>query len=246
MKPVLVGCSHGTDSDAGRAAIRAILAGVRAARPDLDVREAFVDVQEPEVADVVGAAVGAGLTAVVVPLFLSVGYHVRVDIAAAVANRPAVAVHPLGPDPRLVEVLLDRLATAGARGDDAIVLAAAGSTDARAAVAVTEIATALDAAWGGGPITIGYGAGASPRVPAALATAREAGTERVVIAAYLLAPGFFHDRLLDVGADVVTEPLAPDPRLVQIVLDRYAEGVAQLTAGAPAAGRPVAASGPPA
>ena len=238
MRPVLVGCSHGTDSTAGRAAIRAILAGVRAARPDLDVREAFVDVQDPKVADVVGAAVDAGLTAVVVPLFLSVGYHVRVDIAAAVADRPAVAVHPLGPDPRLVEVLRDRIDAAGARPDDAILVAAAGSTDPRAAVAVTEIAAALDGAWNGGPITIGYGAGASPRVPEALAAARAAGTGRVVIASYLLAPGFFHDRLLVAGADVVTEPMAPDARIVQIALDRYAAGVAELEVAQVTQGRP--------
>src|SRR5690606_29719225 len=51
--PVFVGCSHGTDSVTGRAAIRSILDDVAAARPDLDVREAFVDVQLPEVADVV-------------------------------------------------------------------------------------------------------------------------------------------------------------------------------------------------
>ena len=46
---------------------------------------------------------------------------------------------------------------------------------------------------------------------------------RVVVASYLLAPGYFHDRVLEAGADVVTDPLAPDDRLVQIVLDRYDE-----------------------
>ncbi|MGO1179633.1 MAG: hypothetical protein ACTMLC_09950, partial [Cellulosimicrobium funkei] len=37
--PALVGCSHGTDDLAGRAVVRALLDDVRAARPDLDVRE---------------------------------------------------------------------------------------------------------------------------------------------------------------------------------------------------------------
>src|SRR5690606_14909530 len=104
--PVLIGCSHGTDSVAGRAAIRSILDDVRALRPELDVREAFVDVQLPEVADVVGEALSDGgvagseegsrgsdagpVGAVVVPLLLSTGFHVKVDIADSVAGRPAV------------------------------------------------------------------------------------------------------------------------------------------------------------
>ena len=54
--PVLVGCSHGTNSLVGRATIRSLLAGVVAARPELIVREAFVDVQMPQVAGVVAAA----------------------------------------------------------------------------------------------------------------------------------------------------------------------------------------------
>lgn len=220
--PVLVGCSHGTDDLAGRAAIATILDDVRALRPDLDVREAFVDVQQPEVADVVAAALADGGAAVVVPLLLSVGYHVRVDIAAAVDRPGAAAAVPLGPDPRLVDVLADRLEAAGLACDDAVVLAAAGSSVAAAAVAVEEVAAGL-ARRLGRPVTVGYGAGAHPRVPVAVAQAR-AGLPpggRVVVASYLLAPGYFLDRVREAGADVVAEPLAPDGRLAAIVLDRY-------------------------
>lgn len=226
--PVLVGCAHGTDSAAGRLAIGTILAGVRAVRPDLDVRDAFVDLQTPAVADAVAVVGNEGRAAVVVPLLLSGGFHVHVDIAAAVARPRAVATAPLGPDPRLVQVLLDRLESAGATPDDALVLAAAGSTDPRAAAAVEEVAAALRAAWPGGPITVGYGSGSTPRVPDAVAAARVAGARRVVIASYLLASGFFLDRLHQAGADVVTAPLAPDPLLVEIVLDRYTAGAAQI------------------
>ncbi|MGO2702390.1 MAG: sirohydrochlorin chelatase, partial [Cellulosimicrobium funkei] len=136
--PALVGCSHGTDDLAGRAVVRALLDDVRAARPDLDVREAFVDVQQPEVADVVTAVVapsdgGAPGDAVVVPLLLSAGFHVSVDVAAAVEDRgpgtgAAAASGPLGPDPRLVDLLAERLAEAGLRDGDAVVIAAAGSS----------------------------------------------------------------------------------------------------------------------
>ncbi|MCL3861620.1 sirohydrochlorin chelatase [Actinotalea sp. K2] len=235
--PVLVACSHGTRDPAGRATIHALLEGIARARPDLDVREAFVDVQEPEVADVVaqaqrelrpepGAASGAGAggdeatEVVVVPLLLSAGFHVHVDIAAAVQDVRAVATGPLGPDPRLAEILADRLAEAGATDDDAVVLAAAGSSDARAAADVEQVVARLQAGRRG-PVSIGYGSASHPRVPVAVAAAREAGARRVVVASYLLAPGYFHDRLAEAGADLVTAPLGPDPRLVQIAVDRY-------------------------
>ena len=219
--PVLVGCSHGTDSVTGRAAIRSVVDGVRRARPDLDVREAFVDVQQPEVADVVAGALDDVGAAVVVPLLLSAGFHVHVDIAEAVAPDGAAASGALGPDPRIVDILVDRLSAAGAGDGDAVVLAAAGSSDPRAAEAVEEVARVLRTAWAHDPVVVGYGAGARPSVPDAVAAARATGAPRVVVASYLLAPGYFHDRLLTAGADVVTEPLAPDDRLVDVVLDRY-------------------------
>ena len=237
--PVLVGCSHGTDSAAGRRAIASILADVRRVRPDLDVREAFVDVQQPAVADVVDDALVTA-PAVVVPLLLSVGFHTKVDVTAAVQRPGAAAAPPLGPDPRLVEILVDRLARVAASRHDAVVLAAAGSSEPAAAEAVEEVARAL-AERLGRPVAVGYGAGAHPRVPEAVATARATSRGRVVVASYLLAPGYFLDRVLEAGADVVTAPLAPDPRLAELVLDRYTDACG-------AAGRswaaPVAPGGP--
>ncbi len=234
--PVLVGCSHGTDSTAGRAAIRSILDDVVAARPDLDVREAFVDVQQPEVADVVADAL-AHAPAVVVPLLLSVGFHTKVDVAAAVEPPGAAASRPLGPDPRLVAILADRLAAAGLRDADAVVLAAAGSSEPASADAVRVVAEGL-ADRLGRPVHVGFGAGAHPRVPVAVAEARAALVDdgRVVVASYLLAPGYFLDRVREAGADVVTDALAPDPRLAAVVLDRYAEQSAAAAAGWQGAG----------
>ncbi|MCC2308218.1 sirohydrochlorin chelatase [Cellulomonas chengniuliangii] len=220
---MLVACSHGTDDVRGRHAIRGLVASVRAARPGLDVREAFVDVQEPRVDSVVRAASDEGRDVVVVPLLLSAGFHVHVDIAAAVAAPRAVAAHALGPDPRLVEVLARRLRGAGAGAGDAVVLAAAGSSDPRAARDVEAVVARLRSAWTAGPVTVGYGAGCAPRVPEAVAAARLAGARRVVLASYLLAPGYFHGRLLEAGADVVAAPLVGDGALVDVVLDRFDE-----------------------
>src|SRR5947209_9421804 len=95
--PVLVACSHGTGDVTGRHAVQGLVAGLAVARPQVQVSEAFVDVQQPEVADVVRTVTDAGEQAVVVPLLLSTGYHVEVDIRRAVQGRPAAAAVALGP-----------------------------------------------------------------------------------------------------------------------------------------------------
>lgn len=219
--PVLVACSHGTADPAGREVVSGILAAVRRRRPGLDVRPAFVDVQEPAVARVVEAVAAEGRRAVVVPLLLSAGFHVHVDVAAAVAGRPAVAAGALGPHRRLAECVRDRLVAAGAGPGDAVVLAAAGSSDARATADVETTRAMVEEMWSHGPVRSAYGSAAEPSVPDAVAQLRADGAARVVVAAYLLAPGWFHDRLAVAHADAVTAPLAPDRRVVDVVLDRY-------------------------
>ncbi|MGO4491389.1 sirohydrochlorin chelatase [Arthrobacter sp. 2YAF22_2] len=238
--PILIACAHGTSSSQGAAEVNALRAGLAALRPDLDVREAYVDVQDPDLTAVV-AGLQAGESAVVVPLLLSVGYHVKVDIARAVNGRPGtLAAAPLGPDPRLAALLDQRLRKAGVNDNDAVILAGAGSSDATAAENVEELAGQLRALRSN-RIVAAYGASAKPSVPEAVAmlraeaaggagAGRSAGAVdlggRVVIASYLLAPGFFHDELAKAGADLVTAPLLPSPVLAEIALARYDAAVA--------------------
>lgn len=229
MTTALVVCAHGTRDPAGRAAVRAVVDEVAALLPGVDVREAFVDVHGPFVADVVAAlpAAGAGepLAGVVVPLLLAGGYHVHVDIAEAVAARPDVVATPaLGPDDRLVDVVLDRMAAASAPAGAAVVLVPAGSSDARAQADSDEVARRLAERWDG-PVTIGFAAGPVPSVAEGVAAARGGGAGPVVAASYLLAPGFFQRRVEECGADVVTGPVLPDPRVAEIVVERYRAAV---------------------
>jgi len=235
--PVLVGCAHGTRSTSGRRAVAELLVAVGDARPDLDVEPAFVDVQPPSVAEVVARLAGSGRACVVVPLLLSAGFHVRTDVADAVRSAAgAVAAPALGPDPRLVEMLRDRLQSAGAVAGDGVVLAAAGSSEPRAGADVELMRSALAARWTG-PVVAGFGASATPTVAEAVTALRDGGSRRVAVASYLLAPGHFHDRLDRAGADVVAAPLLDgldgldgpvDVRLVEIVLDRYTSTIKEL------------------
>jgi sirohydrochlorin ferrochelatase len=238
--PIMIACAHGTSSVQGAAEVNALRDAIAALRPGLEVREAYVDVQQPDLVDVV-AGLPAGEPAVVVPLLLSVGYHVKVDIARAVKGRPgSLAAAPLGPDPRLAALLDQRLREAGVTDRDAVVLAAAGSSNPNAAVSVEELAAQLGELRSN-RIVPAYGASAKPSVPDAVAMLREeaqggagAGESagavdlggRVVIASYLLAPGYFHDQLGKAGADLVTEPLLPSPVLAEIALERYDAAVA--------------------
>lgn len=227
--PVLVACAHGTDDQQGRRAVADLVDLVDRARPHLHVEPAFVDVQQPTLDEVLARVGGAGAATVVVPLLLSAGYHVHVDIADSVrtAPGPAVAAGALGPDRALVEVLLDRLVRAGATPQDAVVLAAAGSSDARAVRDVVDLSASLAQAWGS-QVATGFLSAATPTVQEAVEVARSSGAERVVVASYLLAPGFFRRRLGSAGAELVSEPLLSahepaDPRLVDLVLRRYDE-----------------------
>jgi sirohydrochlorin ferrochelatase len=232
-RPALVLCSHGTADPAGQAAVSALVAAVRARLDDVEVRETWVDVQQPQVEEVVGTALAEGFSPVtIVPLLLSGGYHVHVDVARAASADSVRATGALGPDPRLAELLVRRLREAGADDGDAVVVAAAGSSDERAVADVEAVVDVVRAGWDG-PVSVGYGSKATPTVPAAVAAARaDHPGRRVVVAGYLLAPGFFHDRLTAAGGDLVTEPLLPvrdgvpvvDERLVALVRDRFHDG----------------------
>lgn len=222
--PALVVCAHGTRDPAGRATLAAVVAAVAARLPGVPVLEAYVDVHGPDVVEVVDglpAGKGGTIVGVVVPLLLAGGYHVHVDIAQAVARRPDVLATPaLGPDERLVDIVLDRLRSAGARAGMPVVLVPAGSSDARAQADSAAVAAVLSRRWGG-PVTLGFAAGPQPSAADAVALARESSGGQVALASYLLAPGFFQRRLEDAGAAFVTGPLAPDERIVDIVIDRY-------------------------
>jgi sirohydrochlorin ferrochelatase len=228
MIPTLIACSHGTHSDAGRAAVTALVDQVRALLPDTGVEEAFVDVQQPEVDEVVDRWAPQD-SAVVVPLLLSTGFHTKVDIARAVGAHPgrAVATAALGPHDLLAEVLEDRLSAVDLQPNDAVVLAAAGSSEPAAAVAVAEMAASLGERLGR-PVSTGFAAGAGPRIDAAVSQARLDGAARVVVASYVLAPGYFADVIARAGADASTAPLAPDERIAAIIAERYRSAAREL------------------
>jgi sirohydrochlorin ferrochelatase len=198
----LVAVAHGTRSATGQQQIRDLVDTVALRCPELDVRLCYVDVQQPHIADTL-----RGLTdAVVVPLFLSTGYHVRVDIAEAAVDVPVTA--PLGPDPVLTASMARHIGPG-----DAVVLAAAGSSDPGWRAGVAGIAAELGA-------HVAYTSGADRRVPDVVADLRRQGAERITVAAYFLAEGLFYRSLHGAGATAVTPPLCHDPAVADLILRR--------------------------
>jgi sirohydrochlorin ferrochelatase len=213
--------AHGSRDDAAHACIGAIVDGVRAALPGVPARIGYVDVRGPTVAD---AVVGWD-AAVVVPAFLASGYHVSTDLPAQLAASGAAPerfpVTPaVGPDPLLARAAWQRLVEAGWRHGDAVVLAAAGSSDP-AALAEVRAAGRMLAAEVGRGVHVGYVTTATPRVDAVVADLRAAGEPRIAVASWLLAPGTFHTRLAEAGANVVAAPLGAHPEVVAAVVARY-------------------------
>lgn len=184
------------------------------------VHVSFVDVLGPTPSEVLASLGGP---AVVVPAFLSRGYHVSSDIPTHVAasGRTDVTVtETLGPGPQLVRVLADRLIESGWRHDDSVILAAAGTSDPSAQRDLHMMATWLSATTGS-RVELAFAATGTPGIADAVATLRRRGARRVVVASYLLSEGLFQDRLRCSGADVVTEPLGLHPGLVRLIANRF-------------------------
>ena len=218
-RPTLIAVAHGTRSLTGQRQLGDLVAAVARRRPEVDVRLCYVDVQQPRI----GAVVPTVRDAVVVPLLLSAGYHVRVDIADAVCGTSIPVTAPLGPDDVLLASLTRHLPPA-----DAVVLAAAGSSDPAWRAGIHEMAARIP-----GGAHVAYAAGGDAQVADVVADLRRRGARRVAIAAYLLADGLFYRTLHRAGADAVTPPLCLDPAVADLVLRRY-EQVSVLTM-APAA-----------
>lgn len=164
------------------------------------------------------------LDVVLVPLLLGRGHHVKVDLPAALAAEPGlrgVVAPPLGPDPLLADALAARLAEAGRRAGDPVVLAAAGSRDPDAAVDTRRAAALLSRRLGGAPVVPAYASAASPTVDDAVADLRARGARRVAVASYFTAPGRFATQCAAAAPDLASAPLGAHEAVARLVLDRY-------------------------
>ncbi|WP_020392549.1 sirohydrochlorin chelatase [Kribbella catacumbae] len=231
----LVAAAHGTADPRGIREVHELVRMMAAARPSVPMSLGFVDVDVPALPSLVDRVVADSNQAVIVPLLLSSGYHTAVDIAREAERRPyqVQAAPALGPDPALADVLVDRLrACTDLRTVDRVVLAAAGSSDRRALLDCSATA-ALLAERIDRPVEVGYVSGAGERLGVVLGRTRPAirSTGRTAVATYMLAPGFFADRVRRIAGDLpVSAPLGADARVASLALRRYDEVLADALA----------------
>ncbi|MGW0669254.1 sirohydrochlorin chelatase [Streptomyces sp. NPDC002746] len=241
--PALVAVAHGSRDPQALHTVTRLLDRVRELRPGLDVRLGHIELNAPLLPETL-EALGDG-EAVLVPLLLGRGYHVKQDIPEAVAGAPALRTRtaaPLGPHPLLVEALHGRLTEAGWRpGDDgsrnsAVVLAAAGSRDPESAADTRRTAHLLSERLGGVPVVPAYASAATPGVPAALRALAARGRRRVAVAAYFTAPGRFASAASRDAPWIAAAPLGAHPAMARLLLHRYDQARA---AGVPADENPM-------
>ncbi|MGI5220803.1 sirohydrochlorin chelatase [Nocardia sp. CA-290969] len=233
--PTLVAVAHGSRDPRSAATVAALMDRVRAARPEVRARLAFLDLNAPSVGQVLDTVAAAGEThAVVVPLLLGSAFHARVDLPGLLAE--AAVRHPrlrvtqadvFGADPRLISVLHSRVrAVCASHGWTAprhrvgIALAAVGSSSAAANRNTTRLAHRFSALTGL-PTEVCF-ATAAPALTHAVTRLRARGAENLLVAPWFLAPGLLTDGLHDQDPSLPhAAVLGPDPALAEVVWDRY-------------------------
>ncbi|MDH6542103.1 sirohydrochlorin ferrochelatase [Streptomyces sp. SPB4] len=232
MQPTLVAVAHGSRDPRAPHTALALLERVRELRPRLDVRLGHIELNRPLLGDALGTLSGE---AVLVPLLLGRGTHVKRDLPASAARAAHLRVRvaaPLGPHPLLVEALFERLLETGwnpgRRGGAAVVLAAAGSRDPESAADTRRTAAQLSERLGGIPVVPAY-ASAAPDVPEAVRALTARGHHRIAVASYFAAPGRFASASAAAAPGPASAPLGAHPALARLVLQRYDEALARET-----------------
>jgi sirohydrochlorin ferrochelatase len=258
-RPPLIAVAHGSKDPRAAATVSELLdvvvaRGSMAGEPGggVDVRAAFLDHCAPSLPQVLGSLGdndddGRARSAIVVPLLLTAAYHSKSDIpaqlAAAGGARDGGALDvrcadTLGPHPLLLAALERRLREAGVAVDSAadrartsVVLAAAGSSDPAANATIADLAAGWQRDRGWRAVAPAYASAAGPSPAEAVA---RAGRGPVVVATYLLAPGYFADKIragaVEAGASAVSAVLGAAPEVAEVVLARY-RAAAALAAG---------------
>ena len=241
--PALVALAHGSRDPRSAETIQALVAEVRNMRPDLRIEAAFLELSKPSFSTVVDKLVRAGYEEIaVVPLLLTDAYHAKVDVPAAIAaaeakheNLKVRASSILGLETVFLEVLDRRLRVAlkdaRVRELDALVLAAAGSSDPLVNQAVARLARL----WGAKhklPTVAAFASAAPPATGEAVRQFRAEGRRHIAVGSMFLAPGTLPDRAaelaLEAGAVAVSAPLGADTEVARTILARYAVGAVEL------------------
>ena len=228
--PALILTAHGSADARSPEVTHAVAGQIRRLRPWLEVRVAFCERSEPNLRDVLASL---DRPALVTPLLLASAYHARVDIPALIseATVPVLQADTLGEDPRLVDVLNQRLneIELDRGGDAGVLVVAVGSSHAAANARTATLASALSELGGWARVQVAY-ATAEPSVADGIAELRRSGARRLAVAPWFIAPGRITDRVATLAAELdvaMAEPLGAHSLVAQTVLDRFDRALAK-------------------
>lgn len=243
MSTPLVIAAHGTRVGDGVAACHALVELVRERLPETEVSVGFVELTEPSIPEALVTAMDDDPRAVVVPLMLGTGGHVRSDIPEfideAVQQVPGAHVdyaRHLGPDPRLIDAVEARLAAAAEgwdRSQTTVVFVGRGALVPAANADHVHLARMLFERGQWADVEPAFIQVTRPSLPEALERVHGRGARRIVVMGHWLFPGRLKDwthQLTAEWADAhpdtqvrVAEIIGACPELADVVVERYRE-----------------------
>lgn len=254
--PPLVIAGHGTRVNDGAEAAAVLVGKVRALLPDIRVEAGFVELTPPSVDEALDAVLTDASAAVVVPLMIGTGGHVRDDIPGAIEvsrsrhpDATVVYTRHLGSPRPLVSAIHERITDA--RGEwpaeeTDVVMVGRGCSVPDANADHVRLSRIIFESGGYRQVRSAFIQVARPSLPDVLAQYYAAGSRRIVVMPHFLFTGLLHRWVIEqVDAFRATHPdahvrvanvIGPCDDLAQVVAQRYKEGAlrARTTAGSPA------------
>nr|WP_300142402.1 CbiX/SirB N-terminal domain-containing protein [Propionicimonas sp.] len=256
VPPPLVIAGHGTRVNAGAEACAVLVEKVRTLLPGVRVEAGFVELTPPTIDVALDAVLADSPAAVVVPLMIGTGGHVREDIPEAIDTSKArhtdatvVYTRHLGSPAPLLAAVHERIAAA--RGDWAaeetdVLMVGRGCSVTEANADHVRLSRVVFETGGYHQVLSAFIQVARPSLPEILRQYYASGSRRVVVMPHFLFTGrldeWVHEqvdafRAGHPDAEIrVASVIGPCDELAQVVAQRYKEGAlrARTTAGSPA------------
>ncbi|MBK8469469.1 MAG: siroheme synthase [Actinomycetales bacterium] len=253
--PPLVIAGHGTRVNAGADAAATLVEKVRALLPGVRVEAGFVELTPPTIDAALDGVLADASAAVVVPLMIGTGGHVRDDIPKAIdqsraRNLDATVVYTrhLGSPRPLVAAVHARIAAARPEWpaeDTDVVMVGRGCSVTDANADHVRLSRIVFETGGYHQVLSAFIQVARPSLPQILHQYYASGSRRIVVMPHFLFTGrldqWVHQQVEEFRAAhpdaviAIADVIGPCDELAQVVAQRYKEGMlrARTTTGSP-------------
>jgi sirohydrochlorin cobaltochelatase len=248
-------CGHGSRDADALTEFQFVAEGLRARLPQYPIESGYLEFARPIIRDGLNALKARGVSRILaVPGMLFAATHVKNDLPwelnSFMADNPGVSVEfgrELGIEPRLLQASAERIAEGEARSphkiareDTLLVVVGRGTNDPDANSNIAKVARFLWEGMGFGWAEVAFSGVAYPSVDAALKRVARLGYRRIIVFPYFLFTGVLVKRIYEQTRAVAA--LFPEIEFVEapylrdhpLVLDAFAERVAEILDGSPA------------